>query len=86
MSARPVLHHARQGQVPRLPDPEAAGSSGLGPPRRDAAAHAALRRQVPLRQGRAGKPRHRPRHLLHQEGVTGDASTWLFRLAERLVA
>ena len=71
MSDGPVLHHARQGEVPRLPDLEAAGSSGLRSSRRDAAPHAALRRQVPLRSGRARKQSHRSWNLLHQEDGTG---------------
>jgi hypothetical protein len=51
MSSGPFLHHARQGEVPRLPDPQAARGPGFGSPRRDAETHAALRRQVPLRPG-----------------------------------
>ena len=75
MSSGPVLHHAGQGQVPRLPDLEAAGGSGLGSSRRDAATYATLCRQVPLRPSRARKQSHRSRDLLHQEDWTGIASS-----------
>ena len=47
---RPLLHHAGQGQVQRLPDSQAPRVPRLGAPRRDAQTHAALRRQITSRQ------------------------------------
>ena len=56
VSARPLLHHAGQSQVQRLPDSQAPRVPRLGAPRRDAQTHAALRRQITCRQSCARYP------------------------------
>ena len=80
--AGPLLHPPGQVQVRGLPDPQAAGGPGLGAAWRDAAPHAALRREVIMFGKGTGTVLHRVSNTRSGllPGITNPLSTICLRI------